>query len=129
MLSKLMYGLNFLLQQNSGTGSNANIETGGADWAADIAKKIYVIVDSLLWPIFGIIAVLGIVYAIVLGVNYAKAETSDKKEEAKKRIINAVVGVVVMLALIVILKVFVGNISAVQRWVNNTSTNSNSSGS
>ena len=34
----------------------------------------------------------------------------------KKRIINAVVGVIVMLALIVILKVFVSEIAGVRKW-------------
>ena len=111
MLSKLMYGLNFLL-----TGGN-NATQENAEWANNILAAITKIIDTLLWPIFGIVAALGIVYAIVLGVNYAKAETSDKKEEAKKRIINAVVGVVIMLALIVVIKVFINNIPAVKQWM------------
>ena len=111
MLSKLMYGLNFLL-----TGGN-NSTQEDASWASNILAAITRVIDTLLWPIFGIVAALGIVYAIVLGVNYAKAETSDKKEEAKKRIINAVVGVVVMLALIVVIKVFINNIPQVKQWM------------
>lgn len=90
-----------------------------ATWIQKTFAIVWTVIDQILWPAFAIIATLGIVYAIVLGVNYAKAETSDKKEEAKKRIINAVVGVVVMLALIVILKVFVSNIGGVKEWANN----------
>ena len=118
MLSKIMYGLNFMLAD----ADDVATDLGGADWAGNVFKAIYRVIDDILWPVFGIIAVLGIVYAIVLGVNYAKAETSDKKEEAKKRIINAVVGVVVMLALIIILKVFIGNLDAVKTWVGNKSS-------
>lgn len=100
-------------------GSSAPTDVSDVSWMAQTFAIVWKVIDDILWPAFAIIATLGIVYAIVLGVNYAKAETSDKKEEAKKRIINAVVGVVVMLALIVILKVFVSNIAGVRDWADN----------
>ena len=91
-------------------------------WIEDIKTTVGNIIDAVLWPAIAIILTIGIVYVIILGVNYAKAETSDKKEEAKKRIINAVVGVVIMLALIIILKVVVANLTEIEAWVNGFST-------
>ena len=87
-------------------------------WIKEIEGTVGEIIDAVLWPAIAIILTIGIVYVIILGVNYAKAETSDKKEEAKKRIINAVVGVVIMLALIIILKVVVANLTDIEAWVN-----------
>ena len=86
-------------------------------WIQDIVNAMGEIINNIMWPAIAIILTLGIVYCIILGVNYAKAETSDKKEEAKKRIVNAVVGVVIMLALIAILKVVVDNIPEIAGWV------------
>ncbi len=42
--------------------------------------------------IFSIVTVLGVAYSVVLGVNYAKAEDSEKREEAKKRLTGAIIG-------------------------------------
>ncbi len=69
-----------------------------------IARGISNLVDTILTPMLFLIATAGIIYAVILGVNYAKAETSDKKDEAKKRIINAIVGIVIMVVLIVFMK-------------------------
>ena len=88
------------------------------EWVDDIVETMKQIVGDIMWPAIAIILTLGLVYVIILGVNYAKAETSDKKEEAKKRIINAIVGVVIMLALIAILNVVITNIDGIVTWVN-----------
>ena len=43
----------------------------------------------------------------LFGVNFARAESSDKREEAKKRIINFVIGFVVTIVLLILLLLFV----------------------
>lgn len=117
MFNKLMSAMVGFLGSGGASGSAPDLNLGqDASWIQKTFAIVWNVIDQILWPAFAIIATLGIVYAIVLGVNYAKAETSDKKEEAKKRIINAVVGVIVMLALIVILKVFVSEIAGVRKW-------------
>ena len=108
-MSKILNSLNFFF--------NFNKLGAGGDWVNDIVTTMKDIVDKIMWPTIAIILTLGIVYVIILGVNYAKAETSDKKEEAKKRIINAVVGVVIMLALIAILRVVIDNMDGIVSWV------------
>ena len=105
MLNKLM---SFILAGSTGdTGSAPQVAEKGS-WIQQVVDAVYNIVNKLVWPTMAIILTLGIIYVIILGVNYAKAETSDKKEEAKKRIINAVVGVVITLALIALIYVLLG---------------------
>lgn len=52
------------------------------------------------------------IYAIVLGVKLARAESADARDEAKKRLINAIIALVVMIALILLLQLFVDNIGS-----------------
>ena len=39
--------------------------------------------------------VFGLVYSIILGVQFAKAEDTDQRDKAKQRLINVIIGVVV----------------------------------
>ncbi len=59
-----------------------------------------------------LVATAGTIYAVVLGVNMARAETADKREEAKKRIINAIMALVITIALILLLRLFEQNIDS-----------------
>ena len=80
-------------------------------------KPEYVWVDTLcnalsnfLVPLLIIVATAGMIYAVVLGVNLARADSSDKQQEAKKRLIYAVVGLAVILVLILLLNLFIDNV-------------------
>lgn len=109
MLNKLM---SFIL---SGSGNATGAPSASnVTWIQNVVAAVYNIVNKFIWPAVAIILTLGIVYVIILGVNYAKAETSDKKEEAKKRIINAVVGVVITLALIMLIYVLLRNFGSIK---------------
>lgn len=74
-----------------------------------VAKSIANLINNLLTPIMILVGAAGTIYAVVLGVNFAKAETSDKREEAKKRLINAVIGIVIIFILLIILKIVCAN--------------------
>lgn len=90
---------------------------GAPTWLQPIMITMYNIINSLVVPIIIMVAVIGIIYSIVLGVNYARAETSDQKEEAKKRIINVVVGALLMIVLMLLLWLFINNASDIFDWV------------
>lgn len=80
------------------------------------------IVDALniiLWPLVGLLATAGTIYAIVLGVNMAKADNPEKRSAAKKRIIGALTAVVSVIILLFLLKFILENLN---RWVNGTTT-------
>ena len=69
--------------------------------------------ESLLTPILIIVATAGLIYAVVLGVNLARADSADKQQEAKKRMIYAIVGLVSIIVLILLLKLFVANVDTI----------------
>ena len=54
-----------------------------------------------------IVGAAGMIYAIILGVNMARADSTEKREEAKKRLINVIVGVAIMVALILLCVLFI----------------------
>ena len=89
----------------------------------EIMIAVHGVINSIIVPVIILVATVAIVYAIVLGVNYAKAETSDAKEEAKKRIINMVVGALLMIVLILLLYLFINNAGNIFKWVDETAGN------
>ena len=96
-LPKLVNGLSWFMGAD-GTDST---------WYQKIVKPIVDLMDTIIVPLLIVIGTAGTIYAIILGVNFARAESSDKREEAKKRIINFVIGFVVTLVLLILLLLFV----------------------
>ncbi len=66
----------------------------------DWINKIYQYLEPTLWAIMAIVGAAGAVYAIVLGVNLAKAEDQSKRDEAKKRLVTVLIAVGVTIALV-----------------------------
>ncbi len=90
-----------------------------------IVKPIDELFDVMIVPLLSLIGGAGTIYAIVLGVQYSKAESSDKREEAKKRLVNTIIGFVVVFVLLVILRVFTNNITSIKDWITNTIAEAN----
>ena len=80
--------------------SNA-IRTGNST-LGEIAEQIDGIIKDIVSPVLVVIGAAGVIYAIILGVNYIKAETPDKRKEAQGRLIGAIIGVIIIIAGIVI---------------------------
>ena len=57
-----------------------------------------------------VVGAIGIIYAIYLGVMLAKAENAEKREEAKKRIVNVLIAIAITAVLIFIMYLFSNNI-------------------
>ncbi|GEM_PF-2977596 len=72
-------------------------------WLKPIAKFL----DGALIPVVIIVGALGAIWIIILGVNLARAESSDKASEAKKRLINVVIAIVSVILLVFLLALFV----------------------
>ena len=75
----------------------------GWEWVEDIVNAI----DTLLWPLLIIVGAAGMIYAVIIGVNMARADSAEKREEAKKKLINVIVGLAIMIALILFFKLFI----------------------
>lgn len=81
---KALIGSNLLESNASGSGL---VETVGT------LKETFVGVMKVVMPIvFSVILAFGVFFSIKLGIYYAKQETTEKREEAKKRLVGAVVG-------------------------------------
>ena len=76
---------------------------GNYTWLNPILK----VLNDIIFPILIVLAAVGTIYAIYLGVMMAKAENAEKREEAKKRIINAVIALVVVVVLVLLLQLFI----------------------
>lgn len=63
--------------------------------------KISNAVQTILAPILAVVAAAGVIWAIVLGVQMARADSTDKREEVKKRLIGLVIGIAILVVLIV----------------------------
>ncbi len=72
-------------------------------WVVDIVSAI----DTLLYPLLIVVGAAGTIYAVVIGVNMARADSTEKREEAKKRLINVIVGLAIIIALILFFKLFI----------------------
>lgn len=65
-------------------------------WVTDLTQAII----NVLNPILILACVAGIIYAIVVGVKFAKADDKSQRDEAKQKLITVIVGIVVTLVLI-----------------------------
>ena len=73
----------------------AAVNTGIA-WLNTLVSTVI----SLINPILIIVAVAGIVYSIVVGVRFVKADNKEQREEAKQKLITVIIGIVVTIVLI-----------------------------
>ena len=79
---------------------------GVAQTAFDRFKAI---VNVVLPIILGVVLLVGVVYAVILGVNYSKAEDADKRKVAKERLVGAIVGFLVALVIIAVIYAVLGS--------------------
>lgn len=86
---------------------------GAVDFNPVLAPVLEVI-NAILWPAIGLVGAIGTIYCIILGVRLAKADEAGSREKAKKDLIGAIIGFVVIFVLIVGLKVLM---PILQDWV------------
>jgi hypothetical protein len=60
------------------------------------ANGISGLIKRILGPVLTVIGVAAVLYAIYLGVMYAKAESADKRKEIQGRLIGACIGAVII---------------------------------
>jgi len=86
--------INFILGT---TTTELDSVTNGGNATLD---PIYDMLTVLLPSAMGIVFAIGVIYGIVLGVQYSKAAGAEEREKIKKRIISAAIGIVVIIALL-----------------------------
>ncbi len=101
MANAMMHG--FSGNSVLGAADHVDLETDPQwKWVKEVVDAINVV----LYPILILVGTAGVIYAIVLGVKLARAESADQQQEAKKRMINFIIGLVSIVALILLLKLF-----------------------
>lgn len=55
---------------------------------------------NIVAPILTVAAVAGIIYAVVVGIRFVKADDKSARDEAKQKLISVIVGIVVTLVLV-----------------------------
>ena len=74
---------------------NKLLETSYGSWYS-IAEGMKDLMQRILGPVLMVIGVLAVVYAVYLGVMYAKAEDASKRKEVQGRLIGALVGAAII---------------------------------
>lgn len=95
----------------------------GADFK-EISEPIVQLINSILAPALAIVGAIGVLYCIVLGVNYAKASEPQEHEKAKNHLKNAIIGFVLIFVLMLALKI---GTSIMTKWYEDNAKSSNSS--
>lgn len=93
---------------------------GTPEFVVNIINPIFDILGWLLPVIMILIGLVGVIYSIVLGLNFAKAESSDQRDAAKKKLISVVIGVMVIIIAILLVFIFIRNANTIFGWVNET---------
>lgn len=90
------------------------------------------VVGSINWvmiPLMILVGTAGLIYAVVLGVNLARADGAEKIKEAKQRLINAIVGLVSIIVLCLLLWLFISNVPTIFGFIgDNSNSGGNTSG-
>ena len=71
--------------------------------AENAVDPLYQAVSTIGPYALGLVFALGLIYSIFLGVKMAKAENAEDMNNAKKQLINAIIGFIAIFALLAIL--------------------------
>lgn len=88
---------------------------------SNLANEIFKYAGYILIPVMIIVGVAGIFYSVYLGVQLAKADSADKRQEAKSRMINAIIGFVVIFVLVLLMYLFCANVETLFGWTKDVS--------
>jgi len=69
---------------------------------------------DIVWPILTVLAGLGVLLAVWLGVRLATAQDESKRKEAKAQLVWALIAVVLVISIIVIFRVILAAVGGVR---------------
>lgn len=64
------------------------------------AQKVTEVLNNIVGPCLSVIGSIAVVYAVVLGVQYAKSESDGKRAEVKSRVTNIIIGIIVIFIMV-----------------------------
>lgn len=96
------------------------IEKKAVDETYKAVIPILDLIDNALLPILICLLSAATIYGVVLGVNMARADSGEKREEAKKRLVNFLIGAVIIIILLIIVYVLAYYLPQIISAINNT---------
>lgn len=92
MSNFITFGANLkVASEGMGTNGKINSVGGVGVFVRDLSKNI-------LGPVFVVIGVFAVIFAVKLGIDYAKAEDSDARKKKQGQLIGALIGAVIIIA-------------------------------
>lgn len=73
--------------------------------ASEMVSPVMEIIQVFLPVILTLVATVGFIWCIVLGVKYAKSTDPQEHQQAKKSLINAIIGFVLIFVLMLVLHI------------------------
>lgn len=73
-----------------------------------IVKPVMEVCNVLVPVLLAVVGAVGAIWCILLGVKYARADDPQEHEKAKKGLINAIIGFVMIFVLLIMLQVGLG---------------------
>ena len=70
-----------------------------------IIQPVVYLCNTLVPVLLAVVSAVGALWCILLGVKYAKADDPQEHEKAKKGLINAIVGFVLIFVLLIMLNI------------------------
>lgn len=80
-----------------------------------VSGGVVSLIEMAAGPALAIVGALGVIYCILLGVKFAKAEEPQDREKAKGALKNAIIGFVLIFVLIFVL---MKGLPAMTNWLN-----------
>lgn len=68
---------------------------------------------SVVGPILVAASIAGVIYAVWVGIKFAKADSKEERQEAKQKLIYVIVAIVVTLLLVAIFYWFANNVNSI----------------
>lgn len=92
-------------------------QSGDVDFSK-ASKPVVELINSILGPLISVVAALGAIWCVILGVKLAKADEPQEREKAKMALKNAIVGFFLIFILIVVMRIMVPQLMG---WVDKNS--------
>lgn len=93
-------------------------ETENTDWYKGIVNPVISGLNTALWVVIAVVLTAGMVYAVYLGVQLARADSEDKRADAKKRMLWFILAFVLTTLVLVLVNLFIAKGDIVTRLFN-----------
>lgn len=100
------------------TGTFTPEETEKTGWYKGLINPVVGWLNITLWVIISVVLVAGMVYSIYLGVQLARADSEDKRSDAKKRMLWFILAFVLTTLVLVLINFFIANGEIITRLFN-----------